>query len=266
MQCLNIKNKEVAALLDEYTNILGNYDAAYYVLSENNGYGLDKAPNGEPSKLYNFLVDSGYDNISTIKKIVDIKYNSKSVSKGKVFNANDINDDVIYNQLKAAFHGKTFYYDKRTNSQGTTVWLNKLKKFKSKNYNGTFLFKNKEDFDYAREILTKKLGSNKFFDDYNGEIVKEANNSYKIYLYKPLIESINPSLNEDYINYLDSKDYRDSIIPPFEDYDTIFNSPVSDVTEEATGSDKTLVSRLFDNKSKTTAREILARIKNKKNI
>lgn len=56
MQCLNIKNKEVAALLDEYTNILGNYDAAYYVLSENNGYGLDKAPNGEPSKLYNDLL------------------------------------------------------------------------------------------------------------------------------------------------------------------------------------------------------------------
>ena len=56
MQCLNIKNKEVAALLDQYTDILGSYDAAYYVLSENNGYGLDKAPNGEPSKLYNDLL------------------------------------------------------------------------------------------------------------------------------------------------------------------------------------------------------------------
>lgn len=56
MQCLNIKNKEVAALLEEYTRILGNEDAAYYVLSENNGYGLDKAPNGEPSKLYSDLL------------------------------------------------------------------------------------------------------------------------------------------------------------------------------------------------------------------
>lgn len=56
MQCLNVKNKEVAALLDQYTDILGSYDAAYYVLSENNGYGLDKAPNGEPSKLYNDLL------------------------------------------------------------------------------------------------------------------------------------------------------------------------------------------------------------------
>lgn len=61
MQCLNVKNKEVAALLDQYTDILGSYDAAYYVLSENNGYGLDKAPNGEPSKLYNDLL-STYNN------------------------------------------------------------------------------------------------------------------------------------------------------------------------------------------------------------
>ena len=56
MQCLNIKNEEVAALLKEYTKILGNENAAYYVLSENNGYGLDKAPNGEPSKLFSDLL------------------------------------------------------------------------------------------------------------------------------------------------------------------------------------------------------------------
>ena len=191
---------------------------------------------------------------------------NKSISKGRIFNSNDVNDVTTYNQLISAFYGDLTYYDSRINSQGTTEWLKKLKKFKSKNYNGTFLFKNKKDFDYAREILIKKLGSDKFFDDYNGEIVREANNLYKIYLYKPMLDSVNSSINDDYLNYLDSKEYRDSIIPPFEDYDTIFNSPVSDVTEEATGSDKTLVSRLFDNKSKTTAREILARIKNKKNL
>lgn len=56
MQCLNVKNKEVAALLNEYTEILGSEDAAYYVLSENNGYGLDKAPNGADSKLFSDLL------------------------------------------------------------------------------------------------------------------------------------------------------------------------------------------------------------------
>lgn len=57
MQCLNIKNPEVAALLKEYTEILGSENAAYYVLSENNGYGIDKAPNGEPSKLFSDLLE-----------------------------------------------------------------------------------------------------------------------------------------------------------------------------------------------------------------
>ena len=57
MQCLNVKDKEVAALLEEYTNILGNENAAYYVLSENNGYGLDKAPNGADSKLFSDLLN-----------------------------------------------------------------------------------------------------------------------------------------------------------------------------------------------------------------
>lgn len=57
MQCLNIKNPEVAALLKEYTEILGSENAAYYVLSENNGYGIDKALNGEPSKLFSDLLE-----------------------------------------------------------------------------------------------------------------------------------------------------------------------------------------------------------------
>lgn len=57
MQCLNIKNPEVAALLKEYTEILGSENAAYYVLSENNGYGIDKAPDGEPSKLFSDLLE-----------------------------------------------------------------------------------------------------------------------------------------------------------------------------------------------------------------
>lgn len=70
MQCLNIKNEEVAALLSEYTSILGSENAAYYVLSENNGYGLDKAPNGELSELYqNILEQNGGDINSTVLEI-----------------------------------------------------------------------------------------------------------------------------------------------------------------------------------------------------
>ena len=64
MQCLNIKNPEVAALLEEYTKALGSEEAAYYVLSENDGLPLDRVPvrgssTGEsnPSKLLNDLLE-----------------------------------------------------------------------------------------------------------------------------------------------------------------------------------------------------------------
>ena len=56
MVCLLTDQPEVQAQLDKYTNILGSEDAAYYVLSENNGYELDKAPNGQPSKLFSDLL------------------------------------------------------------------------------------------------------------------------------------------------------------------------------------------------------------------
>lgn len=56
MQCLNLSNKEVKAAVDELTQVLGDEDAAYYVISENNGYAIDKAPNGEPSELFSALL------------------------------------------------------------------------------------------------------------------------------------------------------------------------------------------------------------------
>jgi hypothetical protein len=41
MQCLNLKNKEVKAAVNELTTVLGSEDAAYYIVSENNGYAID---------------------------------------------------------------------------------------------------------------------------------------------------------------------------------------------------------------------------------
>lgn len=41
MTCL-LRNKENEALLNEYEGILGSREAAYYALSQNNGYPLDK--------------------------------------------------------------------------------------------------------------------------------------------------------------------------------------------------------------------------------
>lgn len=56
MQCLNLNNKEVKAALDELTAVLGSENAAYYIISENNGYAIDYAPNGAQSKLFSDLL------------------------------------------------------------------------------------------------------------------------------------------------------------------------------------------------------------------
>lgn len=52
MQCLNLKNKEVKAAVDELATVLGSEDAAYYIVSENNGYAIDQAPDGAQSTVF----------------------------------------------------------------------------------------------------------------------------------------------------------------------------------------------------------------------
>ena len=56
MQCLNLNNKEVKAAVDEVARVLGSEDAAYYIISENNGYAVDQGPDGSQSELFSDLL------------------------------------------------------------------------------------------------------------------------------------------------------------------------------------------------------------------
>lgn len=56
MFCPNLKNKQVKAEFEELVSAIGE-NAAYAVWSQNNGHGIDKAPNGEPSKLFTDLLN-----------------------------------------------------------------------------------------------------------------------------------------------------------------------------------------------------------------
>lgn len=53
--CPNLKNEEVAREFEELKNATSEA-AAYHIWSLNNGNGIDKAPNGEPSKLFSDLL------------------------------------------------------------------------------------------------------------------------------------------------------------------------------------------------------------------
>ena len=54
--CPNLKNEEVAREFEELKNATSEA-AAYHIWSQNNGNGIDKAPNGEPSNLFSDLLE-----------------------------------------------------------------------------------------------------------------------------------------------------------------------------------------------------------------
>lgn len=54
--CPNLKNEEVAREFEELKNATSEA-AAYHIWSQNNGNSIDKAPNGEPSKLFSDLLE-----------------------------------------------------------------------------------------------------------------------------------------------------------------------------------------------------------------
>lgn len=75
MVCLiRSKNKP---LLDQYTDILGSEDAAYYVLSQNNGYSLEFTPSGERSDLFRqLLAKNNYDYEEAVREKSEMYYPS----------------------------------------------------------------------------------------------------------------------------------------------------------------------------------------------
>ena len=54
--CPNFSNPEVKKEFDELTSMFGE-NMAYLLWDRNNGHNLDKAPNGQSSKLYKSLLD-----------------------------------------------------------------------------------------------------------------------------------------------------------------------------------------------------------------
>lgn len=114
MQCLNIKNKEVAALLEEYTKILGSYNAAYYVISENNGYGLDKAPDGADSKLFSDLFNKHHQNreaaiLARAKQFArgtDVMAEIKGTIPQSITKANDKLIEAVKHRINTLSHAK----------------------------------------------------------------------------------------------------------------------------------------------------------------
>lgn len=76
--CPNLSNPQVKKEFNELVDVFGE-DVAYFLWDKNEGYGLDKAPSGEPSKLFlNYLDDFGGNRIKSLKAV------AKDIISGKV--------------------------------------------------------------------------------------------------------------------------------------------------------------------------------------
>lgn len=74
MICPNLSNPQIKQEFDELKSVLGE-DLAYLIWDRNNGYHLDKAPNGQVSKLFNSLLT-----LTDRKQAIEIKAKTLSQS------------------------------------------------------------------------------------------------------------------------------------------------------------------------------------------
>ena len=80
MTCIYNPDPATQAVLDKYSDILGSEEAAYYVLSQNNGFPLTQTPSGEDSILWNDLINQFGDENEAIKR-KSIAYTSYFLNK-----------------------------------------------------------------------------------------------------------------------------------------------------------------------------------------
>lgn len=116
--CLLTKNPDVKKQLDEYTDILGSESAAYYVLSENNGYDLSLTPDGQPSKLFSDLLEHFHgDKSAAIRQKSKIFSDQFKNENPSVFF--QINDDSLSTEI----HSKPWRDDQNKVNTTTRIYL-----------------------------------------------------------------------------------------------------------------------------------------------
>lgn len=190
MQCLNVKNPEVAALLKEYTDILGSENAAYFVLSENNGYGLDMAPDGEPSTLYQEALDrNNGDKKAAIMELLNEEYS--------VLTADTTPDVYPY--------GDNYHFElAKDYRNGVKVAILKNKEIKGRY--GSFSVKDKETGAELIKYLKDKLGSSANPYYYTRETSKGI--KHFVYLKMPIMQTQSEFLKNPVTTLSNLKDYQ----------------------------------------------------------
>ena len=90
--CPNFKNPAVRQEFNEISDVVGEV-IAYDIWNKNGGYGIDKAPNGEPSVLFSDILSSKENNrVDAIKeKVKQLSNSSLNANKER-----DINGEPVF--------------------------------------------------------------------------------------------------------------------------------------------------------------------------
>lgn len=146
--CPILSDPAVKAEFDELVEILGEKQA-YAVWDQNGGYGLDKAPNGEPSRLYQDLLKYYGDRSVAIQAKAMSFSNSFQQKLSNVEHVTrDSNGELIFNSKTIGI------FDKETSplQQNTTQQINKaMQQFRQQRYDFD------KTLDSLRQLITNAV-------------------------------------------------------------------------------------------------------------
>ena len=195
--CPNLKNPDVAREFEELKNATSEA-AAYHIWSLNNGNGIDKAPNGAESKLFQTLLEHfGGDRVKAIQ--AKAKVYSKSflnwfgdwiddpTNASKVVDENDepLSDDVYLQENQHSLSNVTKTYSLNYNTElklQETEGFNPFSYFKNRNYS-VLCEKSSKQFEKYRAVARKYRKDDKtygyptqFFDEVTKVLYIKSNN------------------------------------------------------------------------------------------
>lgn len=113
--CPNLSNKQISSEFQELVSIFGE-DKAYFLWDMNNGYSLDKTPNGEASKLFSGFFKASGDRVKSMKNVqrslmsVRKEYVAPKMEQLSILPESEILSSVsdIEKVVKSAFQGYNF--------------------------------------------------------------------------------------------------------------------------------------------------------------
>lgn len=166
--CPNFSNKSIKRSFDKLKKLFGE-DVAYFLWNKNNGYGLDRYPNGQPSQLYQAVInDTNSEDAAIIAVAQNIQ--EQQNKQEQFYFSRKRTSDAKYN------YGRAVNNSREDNIENLIQYYNKAYDFSSKLY------------EVRRSIQTcKKTLTRKFFDDKNAD--DESNKIQRVNAYENLLKS-----------------------------------------------------------------------------